>query len=153
MILPPPPAERVGKKVRKGLSADALYALLRSGFEKIDDDRNEKATISLPDALMSAFDMFSLKDPSLLAFELRRNDENMKNLYRILTVPSDTRMREILDPLKPEDFRGNVAVQQKFDNRPPIHILRRHSRECGCRPFGRAIPPPARSGTGLPGQL
>ena len=106
MILPPPPAERVTKKVRKGLSADALYALLRSGFEKIDDDRDEKATISLPDALMSAFAMFSLKDPSLLAFEQRRNDENMKNLYRILTVPSDTRMREILDPLKPEDLRA-----------------------------------------------
>jgi len=106
VILPPPPAERVGKKVRKGLSADALYALLRSEFEKIDDERNEKATISLPDALMSAFAMFSLKDPSLLAFEQRRNDENMKNLYRILTVPSDTRMREILDPLKPEDLRA-----------------------------------------------
>ena len=109
MFLPPSPAERVSKKVRKGLSADALYALLRSGFEKIADDRIERAPISLPDALMSAFAMFSLKDPSLLAFDKRRNDENMRNLFGIETVPSDTRMREILDPLKPEDLRASFV--------------------------------------------
>jgi hypothetical protein len=34
--------------------------------------------------------MFSLKDPSLLAFEDRRNDENMRNLFHIARIPSDT---------------------------------------------------------------
>ena len=102
----PPPAGGFPGKVRKRLSADALFASLRSRFERITDRRRENASIALTDGLMSAFAMFSLKDPSLLAFEQRRNDENMKNLYRILTVPSDTRMREILDPLKPEDLRA-----------------------------------------------
>jgi hypothetical protein len=76
MILRPPPEERV-PRVRKHLSADALYELLRLRFEKIPDHRARKCPISLTDALMSAFGMFSLKDPSLLAFEERRNDKNM----------------------------------------------------------------------------
>jgi hypothetical protein len=54
---------------------------------------------------MSAFGMFSLKDPSLLAFEERRNDENMRNLFGIARVPSDTHMREILDPVEPRQLR------------------------------------------------
>jgi hypothetical protein len=49
--------------------------------------------------------LFSLKDPSLLAFQGRRKDENMKRLYRVAEVPSDTRMRELLDPLKPDSLR------------------------------------------------
>ena len=103
MVLPPPPAAR---KVRKHLSADALYALVRAGFAKVGDHRDPRATIPLPDALMSAFAMFSLKDPSLLAFQERRSDPNLKTLFGIGQIPSDTQMREILDPVDPEDLRG-----------------------------------------------
>lgn len=104
-MLIPPPRDQRSPKVRKRLAADPLFGLVRSGFEKIIDHRHEKATISLADALMSAFAMFSLKDPSLLAFDARRRDENMKNLYGIEIVPSDTRMREILDPVNPTALR------------------------------------------------
>ena len=108
MILPPPGGEPC-KRVRKGLSADAQFALLRLGFETIRDHRWKDPPITLSDALMSAFAMFSLKDRSLLAFQQRRNDENMKNLYGIQTVPSDTRMREILDPLDPKELRASFV--------------------------------------------
>jgi hypothetical protein len=54
---------------------------------------------------MSAMAVFALKDPSLLFFQQRRNDENMKSLFRILNVPSDTQMRTILDPLEPDLLR------------------------------------------------
>lgn len=40
-------------------------------FEKIKDIRAVKQKVSLADALMSAFAMFPLDDPSLLAFEER----------------------------------------------------------------------------------
>jgi hypothetical protein len=103
-ILPPPSEARV-PRVRKGLSADALYKLLRLRLETIPDDRGRKCPISLPDALMSAFALFALKDPSLLAFEERRNDANMRNLFGIARVPSDTHLREILDPLEPRQLR------------------------------------------------
>jgi hypothetical protein len=104
VILPPPPEERVPQG-RKHLSADALLELLRRRFEKIPDHRGRKCPISLADALMSAFAMFFLKDPSLLAFEERRNDENLRNLFRIAHVPSDTQMREILDSVEPRQLR------------------------------------------------
>jgi hypothetical protein len=91
------------------LSADALHALLRAGFRRIPDHRQDGTAIPLVDALMSAFAMFSLKDPSLLAFDERRHDQNLRNLYGIGQVPSDTQMREILDPLDPEQLRAVFA--------------------------------------------
>ena len=78
----------------KSLSADSLLALVRAGFERIPDQRAENAKISLPDALMSGFAMFSLKEPSLLAFdERRRTDSNLKSIYGIQNVPCDTDAR------------------------------------------------------------
>jgi hypothetical protein len=111
MVLPPSPSAR---KVRKHLSADALYALLRTGFRGIPEHRQGTPIIPLTDALMSAFAMFSLKDPSLLAFDERRSDRNLKALFGIGQIPSDTQMREILDPLDPEHLRplfGDVFRQ------------------------------------------
>jgi len=93
-------------RVRKHLNADALFRCLHTGFEKIPDHRNRDVHISLADVLMSGFAIFSLKDPSLLAFDERREtDQNLKTVYGIEDVPSDTRMREILDEVDPEYFR------------------------------------------------
>jgi hypothetical protein len=103
MILPPPKSERPAP--RKHLSLDAMISLLRRRGELLPDARSRESTISISDAFMSAFAMFSLKDPSLLAFEARCNDGNMKTLYGIGNVPSDTQMREILDPIKPDQLR------------------------------------------------
>jgi len=111
MLLPPPPGTQ---KVRKQLSADALYALLGESFGRIPDHRQPRPPIPLRDALLSAFAMFSLKDPALLAFDQRRNDANMKALFGIGQIPSDTQMRDILDPLDPEYLRplfGDVFRQ------------------------------------------
>jgi len=91
--------------VRKYLSADALFLRLRAGFGRIPNYQPPDADISLSDALMSAFAMFSLKDPSLLAFDRRRNDENLKSIYHIGNIPCDTSLRSILDPLDPESLR------------------------------------------------
>ena len=54
---------------------------------------------------MSAFAMFSLKSPSLLAFDKERAVGNLVTIYGIDRVPCDTRMREILDPMAPESLR------------------------------------------------
>lgn len=90
----------------KSLSADSLFALMRSGFEQVPDQRAENAKISLPDALMSGFALFSLKDPSLLAFDGRRTtDGNLQSIYGIERVPSDTQMRTILDDVEPVNIR------------------------------------------------
>src|SRR5437660_3691445 len=95
----------VAPKARKHLSADALFHLVRSGFATIPVPRCEDGDISLTDALMSAFAMFSLKAPSLLAFDKERAEGNLHTIYGIERVPCDTHMREILDPVSPKWLR------------------------------------------------
>src|SRR5713226_796192 len=99
------PMSVVAPQVRKHLSADALFRLVHSGFDHIPDHRPVDADISLTDALMSAFAMFSLKAPSLLAFAKERAEGNLHTIYGIQRVPCDTHMREILDPLFPKALR------------------------------------------------
>ncbi len=95
----------VAPKERKHLSADALFHLVRSGFATIPDPRGEDVDISFTDALMSAFAMFSLKAPSLLAFDKERAEGNLHTIYGIERVPCDTHMRAILDPVSPKVLR------------------------------------------------
>jgi hypothetical protein len=92
-------------KLRKHLSANALLSKLRSGFADLADHRSGDVDIALSDALMSAFALFSLKSPSLLAFDKERTEDNLQRLYGIKRVPCDTSMREILDPVEPESLR------------------------------------------------
>ena len=60
-------------KLRKHLCADALLRSIQDVFCQIPDHRKGDAQIPLHDALMSAFAMFSLKAPSLLAFDKERD--------------------------------------------------------------------------------
>ena len=91
--------------IRKHLSADALLGLLRIGFAELADHRSGQPDIALTDALMSAFALFSLKSPSLLAFDQERTEGNLPRVYGIERVPCDTAMRAILDPVAPESLR------------------------------------------------
>jgi DDE family transposase len=95
----------VAPKVHKYLSADALFALARKAFSSLGDHRLGTPDIALSDALMSALAMFSLKSPSLLAFDKERAEDNLHHIYGIERVPCDTSMREILDPVEPESLR------------------------------------------------
>jgi hypothetical protein len=95
----------VTPKGRKHLSADALFDLVRHDFAAIPDYCPNDTDISLTDALMSAFAMFSLKAPSLLAFDKERSAGNLQTIYGMKRVPCDTHMRERLDPVFPESLR------------------------------------------------
>ena len=94
--------------VRKHLNADALFEQVHLECEKIPDLCDTSIDISVADALKSGFAMFSLKDPSLLAFDQRRQDpqkaKNLKTMYHIGTVPCDTQMRVILDQVYPDEL-------------------------------------------------
>lgn len=96
---------------RKDFNTDALLRPMKEQFSRIPDLRTGVVEISLPDALMSGFAMFSLKDPFLLAFEQRRMAENsnLNSIFNINTIPSDTRMREILDEVAPENPRPSFT--------------------------------------------
>jgi hypothetical protein len=72
----------------------------------VKDHRKRDVKIGLADTLMSGFAMFSLKDPSLLAFDERRGEpKNLHTVYEIEEIPSDTQMRVILDEVEPESLR------------------------------------------------
>ena len=92
-------------KMRKHLCADALLRSVQDVFCQIPEPRKGDAKIPLHDALMSAFAMFSLKSPSLLAFDKERTEDNLQRVYGIGRVPCDTSRRETLDPVEPEHLR------------------------------------------------
>ena len=84
----PKPKNSNNSLLRKHLNADALFRALRIDFSKVSDFRQADVKITMTDALMSGFAMFSLKDPALLAFDERRGiDQNLKNIYHIDNVP------------------------------------------------------------------
>lgn len=93
--------------LRKHLSAEALAKKIAKVFSSACDPRDQRRIeIVLQDALMAAFAMFSLKIPSLLAFDdFRSAPGQRENLFGIEAIPSDTAMREILDEVDPKDLR------------------------------------------------
>ena len=102
-------------KVRTHLCADALLRSVQDVFGHLPEHRTGEAEIPLRDALMSAFALFSLKSPSLLAFDKERTEDNLPRVYGIGRVPCDTSMREILDPVKPEYLRSCFKIRVTMD--------------------------------------
>src|SRR6267143_1500581 len=100
----------IAPKARKHLSADTLFGLLRNGFSKVPDHRSDGSKMTLADALMSGFAMFSLKCPSLLDYDTQRADANLKTIYGMQCPPCASYMREVLDPLAPESLRPSFKA-------------------------------------------
>lgn len=92
---------------RKHLNADALYAKLHRWFSEVKDTVAGYPQIKLGDVLMSGFAMFSLKQPSLLAFDRKRKAEehNLKSIYGMGQIPCDTQLRTRLDVVHPDLLR------------------------------------------------
>lgn len=97
----------------KKLSIAGLLSRVRKAFTEIDfsaQRTHRDRKISIPDCLMSALAMFSLKSPSLLSFSNGRAEpivaKNIKTLFKVPYVPSDTYMREILDEVEPQSIRS-----------------------------------------------
>jgi len=100
----------IAPKERKHLSADALFGFVRSLFANVPDHRSNDTDMTLTDALMAGFAMFSLKCPSLLDYDKQRADANLKTIYGIQCPPCDSYMREVLDPLAPESLRPSFKA-------------------------------------------
>ena len=99
-------------QLRKYLSAKGLFGTIYHEFKKIKPPQElaaRKNPISLTDCLMSGLAVFSLKFPSLLKFDERREEDkikhNLKTLFHVQQTPSDTYMRERLDEVVPESLR------------------------------------------------
>jgi hypothetical protein len=91
---------------RKHLSAKGLHNIVHESFQAISNrtrvEDGKKSKITLSDCLMSGLAVFGLKYPSLLQFDKDSQEggcihNNLKMLYQVNQVPSDTYMRERLD--------------------------------------------------------
>ena len=127
----------VPSKIKKleHLNADSLFMNIHSKLEKIPEFRTKDVGISISDILMSAFAMFSLKDPSLLKFDERRKDDakcqNLKNIYGLKNVPSDSRMREVCDEIDPKKhiddlFKIPFRHLQRSKKLEPMVFYKKH---------------------------
>jgi hypothetical protein len=88
-----------------------MYSLVRERSLEIPDERLKRPqTIPVADATMAATAMFALKFPSMLQFEEAQEvpsiRHNLKKMFQIGQIPSDTAMREILDPIETAHFQN-----------------------------------------------
>ncbi|MHA7865823.1 transposase [Flagellimonas marinaquae] len=122
-------------KARKHLSAGSLLASVRKRLEKIKDPLLDKTNYPLTDCLMSALAMFGLKYRSLLQFEEhylgnKQIRHNLKTLYGVEQVPSDTYMRERLDEVEPGQlrsaFKACLSAIQRGKQLPLFEFLDGH---------------------------
>ena len=103
-------AHRMNKTTfRKTLGIPHLLRVLRQDFEAIPEIRARCKT-PLSDHLMSGLALFVLKYPSLLQFDQNRfcqqTQTNLKTLYGVAHIPSDTQLRARLDDVNPKDLRS-----------------------------------------------
>lgn len=94
------------KQKKADLEIDRLHGFLRHEFKQFKDTRAANTSIPMEDALLSGYAMFSLKESSVLNFDKERTKRklNLEKVYKIEKIPSDSGMRTILDPIKPESF-------------------------------------------------
>lgn len=99
-------------KERKNFSKEALLNKVKNIFVKeVKDVRLRSSKYSLLDCLMSGVSIFSLKYASLLKFEETFKKDgpvtkNLRNLFGIKDVPSDTQFRERLDIVNYEELQA-----------------------------------------------
>lgn len=67
-------------------------------------------SVERADALLSAYAVFFFQHPSLLQFQRamkeKRKRDNVETLFGVGKIPSGNEIRQLIDPLEPEKFRG-----------------------------------------------
>ena len=91
-------------RLRRYLHFDSLIQCVRSRFQDLAEPRR-CPSFPLADTLMAGLALFSLKDPSLLAFCGRALDHNLHSVFGLKAIPSDTQIRKILDVVSPDHLR------------------------------------------------
>jgi len=109
----------VGRGSGRGPNQLRFHELLEAIGQAVDqmpDPRNPVTTVySLRDCFLSSFAMFFLQDPSLLEFQRRIQDQvqrnNLSSVFGVKQIPSDTRLREIIDQ---QDWQPLAGVFHEY---------------------------------------
>lgn len=99
-------------KIKKYLNGNEFIKDLRSFFEKLPEHR-DLYQIPMVDIVSSALAILQLKYESLLQFEKKNRasgQSNLNRVFQIRQIPSDTRMREVLDMLPTNNLKPAFKV-------------------------------------------
>lgn len=94
--------------LQKEQDMDSLLSIALTSFPQIKDHRSQNIVYPLPSVLSSGLAMFSTKCPSLLQFEAqtKSSQENLRNLFSIQKLCSDSNMRKVLDGVSPSKLNN-----------------------------------------------
>lgn len=110
------------------LSFKALTDVLASVLDGQPDNRQPgKVSYRLSDAGLAAFSVFFTQSPSFLAYqrdmEGRKGTSNAHTLFGMESIPTDTHIRNLLDPLDPQALY--VPFRQAFRALAEHQVLER----------------------------
>jgi len=99
----------------ESLTLESIVSLLADTFQRLPDPRQpDRLTFQVHDTLLSGFACMFFQHRSLLEFQRRMKERrgrcNLETLFGVRAVPSDSQMREILDPLPCEPLRQLLPV-------------------------------------------
>lgn len=90
---------------------DDLLAEFEETLEQLPDYRTgQNSQYSIKDAALGTFGVFFTQAPSFLAYQRdlqrRKGRNNAQSLLQVEHIPSDAQIRNLLDPIKPEQLSG-----------------------------------------------
>jgi len=97
----------------QSLTFEAIIEELWGSFSQAKDPRSSnQVNYSIPATLMSGLAVFFFQHPSLLNFqrkmESKKGRSNLRTMFKVREVPSDSQIRAILDEVNPEIVRKMI---------------------------------------------
>jgi hypothetical protein len=99
----------------KPLALSQIISRFREAWQGLPDYRktNNNTKYSIADGVLAAFSTFFLQMPSFLAYQRSmaqsKGRSNSQSLFQVAQIPSDGQIRNLLDPLTPDEFDREYA--------------------------------------------
>lgn len=117
----------------KPLALSQIITRFRQSWQGLPDYRkaNNNTQYSIADACLAAFSTFFMQLPSFLAYqrtmEQSKGRSNGQSLFQVEKIPSDGQIRNLLDPLTPDQFDGNYRwVVDELEKSGHLQDFRSH---------------------------
>lgn len=99
----------------KPLALSQIISRFREAWQSLPDDRkaNNNTQYRIADGVLAAFSTFFMQMPSFLAYQRTmaqsKGRSNSQSLFQVEQIPSDGQIRNLLDPLTPDQFEREYA--------------------------------------------
>ena len=116
--------------MRNALKLQKVIEHLREVWGGLTDKRTgQNIQYKVSDAALSAFSVFFMQSPSFLEQQRdmvkRRGEANIRSLFLVGQVPSDNQIRNLLDPVSPQQVAGEFEwIYQELKKAGKIDEMR-----------------------------